>query len=143
MAYFTLEDFHGTAEVIVFPDLYQTAAALITPESVVQVTGTLDRGEKATRIKATKLLSLGTLMVSGYSKVTIQVSSDAASSHTFLKLREVLHRHPGACPVYLALTIQEHSESIIAVGPELRVLPNTRLVGDIEGLIGKGAVSLQ
>jgi DNA polymerase-3 subunit alpha len=143
MAYFTLEDFHGTAEVIVFPDLYQTAAALITPESVVQVTGTLDRGEKATRIKATKLLSLGTLMVSGYSKVTIQVSCDAASSHTFLRLREVLHRHPGACPVFLALTIHEHSESIIAVGPELRVLPNPRLVGDIEGLIGKGAVSLQ
>jgi hypothetical protein len=75
--------------------------------------------------------------------VTIQVSSSDASSHALLKLREVLHRHPGACPVYLALTISNHSESVIAVGPELRVLPNDRLVGDVEALIGKGAVSLQ
>src|SRR2546422_11451369 len=47
MAYLTLEDLHGTVEVIVFPDLYKTAAALIIPESVVQVIGTLDRGDKA------------------------------------------------------------------------------------------------
>jgi DNA polymerase III subunit alpha len=143
MAYLTVEDLHGSVEVIVFPDLYQTASALITAESVVQITGTLDRGEKATRIKATQVLSLADLMVSGYSRVTIQVSSDDASSHALLQLREVLHRHPGACPVFLALTISNHSESLIAVGPELRVLPNDRLVGDVEALIGKGAVSLQ
>ena len=143
MAYLVVEDLHGSVEVIVFPDLYQTASALITPESTVQIIGTLDRGEKATRIKATKILSLADLMVSGYSRVTIQVSSEEASSHALLKLREVLHRHPGACPVYLALTISNHSESVIAVGPELRVLPNDRLVGDVEALVGKGAVSLQ
>ena len=143
MAYLILEDLHGSVEVIVFPDLYHTASALITPESTVQITGTLDRGEKAIRIKATKIFSLADLMVSGYSRVTIQVSSDEASSHALLKLREVLHRHPGACPVYLALTISNHSESVIAVGPDLRVLPNDRLVGDVEALVGKGAVSLQ
>src|SRR5207245_2048511 len=31
MAYLTLEDLHGTVEVIAFPDLYKTAAALILP----------------------------------------------------------------------------------------------------------------
>jgi DNA polymerase-3 subunit alpha len=143
MAYLTLEDLHGSVEVIVFPDLYHSASALITAESVVQIIGTLDRGEKATRIKATQVLSLADLMVSGYSRVTIQVSSDDASSDAFRQLREVLHRHPGACPVYLALTIPNHSESLIAVGAELRVLPNDRLVGDVEALIGKGVVSLQ
>jgi DNA polymerase-3 subunit alpha len=143
MAYLTLEDLHGSVEVIVFPDLYHSASALITAESVVQIIGTLDRGEKATRIKATQVLSLADLMVSGYSRVTIQVSSDDASSDAFRQLREVLHRHPGACPVYLALTIPNHSESLIAVGADLRVLPNDRLVGDVEALIGKGVVSLQ
>jgi DNA polymerase-3 subunit alpha len=143
MAYLTVEDLHGSVEVIVFPDLYQTAATLITAEAAVQITGILDRGEKATRLKATKLVSLADLMVSGYSRVTIQVSSNDASANALVKLREVLHRHPGACPVYLAFTIPNHSESLIAVGPELRVQPNDRLVGDVETLIGKGAVSLQ
>ena len=33
MAYLTLEDLHGMVEVIVFPDLYKTAADLIVPET--------------------------------------------------------------------------------------------------------------
>jgi len=143
MAYLSVEDLHGSVEVIVFPDLYQTAAALITPESVVQVTGMLDRGEKATRVKATKLVSLADLMVNGYSRVTLHLSSSETTSDSLLQLRQVLHRYPGACPVYLELTIPDHSESVIAIGPELRVLPSDRLVDDVEALVGKGAVSLQ
>jgi DNA polymerase-3 subunit alpha len=143
MAYCTLEDLHGMVEVIVFPDLYKTTAALIVPESVVQVTGTLDRGEKATRIKATKLVGLADLQANSFSRVTIQVSSSEASAEALVQLREVLHRHPGACPVYLTVTIPDHSESVIAVSPELRVRPSDRLVGDVETLIGKGAILLQ
>jgi DNA polymerase-3 subunit alpha len=143
MAYVTLEDLHGTVEAIVFPDLYKTAAALIVPESAVQITGTLDRGEKATRIKATKLVSLAELQGSSFSRVTIQVSSDEASSQALVQLRNVLHRYPGPCPVFLTLTIPNHSESVIAVGPDLRVLPCDRLIADVEALLGKGAVSLQ
>jgi DNA polymerase-3 subunit alpha len=143
MAYLTLEDLHGMVEVIVFPDLFKTASALITPESVVQITGTLDRGEKATRIKATKLGSLANLQATSFSRVTIQVSSGEASAQALVRLRDVLHRHPGPCPVFLTLTIPDHSESVIAVGPDLRVLPSDRLVWDVEALIGKGAVSLQ
>lgn len=143
MAYVTLEDLQGSVEVIIFPDLYQMASAIIVPEAVVQITGTLDRGDKSTRIKALKLLSLQDLMTTGYSRVTIQMSVSDGSRQSLLQLREVLHRHPGACPVYLTLAIPDHSESVIAVGPELRVLPTDRLVGDLEALIGKGAVSLQ
>jgi DNA polymerase-3 subunit alpha len=143
MAYLTLEDLSGMVEVIVFPDLYKTAAALITPEAAVQVTGTLDRGEKATRIKATKLDGLADLVTTSFSRVTIQVSTSQATPQGLSGLRDVLHRHPGPCPVFLTLTIPDHSESVMAVGPDLRVLPNNRLVEDVEALIGKGVVTLQ
>jgi hypothetical protein len=32
---------------------------------------------------------------------------------------------------------------VIAVGPDLRVLPSAQLVGDVEALIGKGTVDLE
>src|SRR5437899_1215583 len=142
MAYLTLEDLHGTVEVIAFPDLYKTAAALILPESVVQVTGTLDRGEKATRIKATKLAGLADLQAQSVSCVSIRVTTQATSAGTLRQLRDVLHRHAGPCPVYLTLAIADHSESVIAVGPALRVLPSAQLIGDVEALIGQGTISL-
>ena len=143
MAYLTLEDLHGTVEVIVFPDLFKAAAALITPESVVQLTGTLDRGEKTIRIKATQLCSLADLQSTRFSRVTIQLPCAGAASEAFVRLREILYRHPGPCPVFLTVTIPEHSESVITVGPELRVLPSERFLSDLEALIGKGAASFQ
>ncbi len=142
MAYVTLEDLVGTAEVIVFPDLYRTASALVVPDAVVQITGTLDRGDKATRIKATKMVSLADLQAQSVARVTIVVTTVDASGDGLRKLREVLHRHSGPCPVYLKVTIPDHSESTIAVGSDLCVLPSAQLVGDVEALIGKGAVSL-
>ncbi len=142
MAYLTLEDLNGIVEVIVFPDLYKTASALITLDTAVQITGTLDRGDKATRIKATKIAGLADLQTSAYTRVSIQVLSSDTSSHSLHQLRDVLRRHPGPCPVYLNVTIPDHFASMIAVAPDLRVLPNGRLVGDLEELIGKGAVTL-
>jgi hypothetical protein len=82
------------------------------------------------------------MMVTSYSRVTIQVSVDDAGAQALTRLREVLHRHPGACPVYLSVTIPDHSESVIAVSPELRVQPNDQFVGDIEAVVGKGGISL-
>jgi len=55
----------------------------------------------------------------------------------------VLRRHPGPCPVVLTVMIPEHSESVISLDHKFRVLPNERLVGEVEALIGKGAVSLR
>ena len=143
MAYLTLEDLHGTVEVIVFPDLYKTAAALIIPESVVQVIGTLDRGDKAARVKATRLAGLADLQAQSIACVSIQVTTRDASAEILRQLRDVLHRHAGPCPVYLTFTIPDHSESVIAVGPDLRVLPSAQLVGDVEALIGKGSIALE
>ena len=143
MAYLTLEDLHGTVEVIVFPDLYKTAAALIIPESVVQVIGTLDRGDKAARVKATRLAGLADLQAQSIACVSIQVTTRDASAEILHQLRDVLHRHAGPCPVYLMFTIPDHSESVIAVGPDLRVLPSAQLVGDVEALIGKGSIALE
>ena len=143
MAYLTMEDLYGTAEVIVFPDLYKTASSLIASESVLQVTGTLDRGEKATRIKATKIVSLADLQATAFAQMTIQVLSSEANSEALVRLRDVLRRHPGPCPVVLTVMIPEHSESVISLDHKFRVLPNERLVGEVEALIGKGAVSLR
>ena len=55
MAYLTLEDLHGTVEVIVFPDLFKTAGDLIVPERLVRITGTIDRGDKGTKMRGSKI----------------------------------------------------------------------------------------
>ena len=55
MAYLTLEDLQGSVEIIVFPDLYNNAADIMRPERLVRITGTVDRGEKGTKIRGSKI----------------------------------------------------------------------------------------
>jgi len=107
------------------------------------VIGTLDRGDKAARVKATRLAGLADLQAQSIACVSIQVTTRDASAEILHQLRDVLHRHAGPCPVYLMFTIPDHSESVIAVGPDLRVLPSAQLVGDVEALIGKGSIALE
>ena len=58
MAYLRVEDLTGSAEVIVFPDLYENVAALLKQEVPLLISGTLDMGEKGTKIKATEIFPL-------------------------------------------------------------------------------------
>ncbi|OLB55553.1 MAG: hypothetical protein AUI03_06740 [Nitrospirae bacterium 13_2_20CM_2_62_8] len=72
MAYFQLEDMHGLVEVIAFPDLYKASGALIVPESVIRVTGMVERAEKGTRLKGTRIESLTELQARAVARVNIR-----------------------------------------------------------------------
>ena len=48
-------------EVIAFPDLYRDHADMIVPERVVRLTGTVDRGDKGTKLRGTKIEPLAEL----------------------------------------------------------------------------------
>src|SRR5512134_2777185 len=73
MAYITLEDLHGLVEVIAFPDLYRDHADMIVPERVVRLTGTVDRGDKGTKLRGTKIEPLADLQNTGISRVMIRL----------------------------------------------------------------------
>ena len=74
MAYVTLEDLHGMVEVIAFPDLYRDHADMIVPERVVRLTGTVDRGDKGTKLRGTKIEPLAELQTTGISRVMIRLN---------------------------------------------------------------------
>ena len=76
MAYLTLEDLQGVVEIIVFPDLYKNAADLIVPERLVRITGTVDRGDKGTKIRGSKIEPLAEVQAQTIKRV--QHSTDGS-----------------------------------------------------------------
>ncbi|MBI4697807.1 MAG: DNA polymerase III subunit alpha [Nitrospirae bacterium] len=55
MAYITVEDLYGTAEIIVFPDLYREAVNILSQESPVIISGQIDKNDKGSKIIAKKI----------------------------------------------------------------------------------------
>ena len=142
MAYVTVEDLQGTAEIIVFPDLYKTASELLVPEQVVRVTGTVDRGEKGTKIRGVKVELLAELQAKAISKVNIRVADTPEAGLRLSRLQEVFQRHPGSTMVYLTFRVGSDYEADTAPLPTIKVTPSEYFVADVEEVLGKGVVGL-
>ena len=143
MAYFQLEDLLGLVEVIAFPDLYKSAGALITPESVVQVTGTVDRAEKGIRLKGIRLESLTELRARAVTRINIRLDESPGALSRLGQLEQVLRRHPGLASIYLTFCLPSDGvEADMSALPHLTALPNESFIAEVEEVLGRGSVSL-
>jgi DNA polymerase-3 subunit alpha len=129
-------------EIIAFPDLYKAAGDLIAPERIVRVTGTVDRGDKGTKLRGSKIEALAELQVKAITKVNIRLGDSPDASSRLPKLQQVLSRHPGSAAVYLTFRMAPHLEADTAPLPNVRVLPSEHFVSEVEEVLGKGAVAL-
>ena len=142
MAYVTLEDLYGMVEVIAFPDLYRESAELIVPERVVRLTGTVDRGDKGTKLRGTKIEPLAELQNKAISKVTIRLADSPAMSTRLPMLRQVFQKYPGSSSVSLVMALGPTMEAHTAPLPDVKITPSEHFVADIEEVLGKGAITL-
>ncbi|MCP9471993.1 MAG: DNA polymerase III subunit alpha [Nitrospira sp.] len=142
MAYLAVEDLHGTVEAIVFPDVYKTVQEWIAPESLIRITGTIDRGDKGTKLRASKIEPLAEVQKRAVKQVRIRLSDRPDALDQLLRLREILQRHPGEASVSLSLQMDTALEAETAPLPNLTVSPSEHFVSDIEEVLGKGVLSL-
>lgn len=139
MAYLRVEDLTGSIEVIVFPDLYQVTATLFDQDTPLLITGTLDHGDKGTKLKATRILPL-----TQRKQITIALSAKTNSPSDITRLHKILQRSPGQIPVVLKVTVPAGNhlltESIIAVDDGLKVDGSQGLIDELTSTFGQGTV---
>ncbi len=143
MAYFQLEDLNGLVEVIAFPDLYKSAGSIIHPESVVQVTGIVEKTEKGTRLKGTKVESLMELQARSVTKVNVRLAGDADTAARLDRLKDVFRQHPGPATLYFTFCLPPDVEADTTPLPDVNVLPSETFLADVEAVLGKGTVVLR
>jgi DNA polymerase-3 subunit alpha len=145
MAVFTLEDAQGTVEVIVFPEAYQRAVALLDVGTMVLVRGKLERDDESVRILASEVLSIDTVAQRLAREVAIRVRMPADRS-VFEALGAVFERHRGDRRVSFEIELAAASTPMRVradVSAQIRVKPSSALVAEVEQIVGLGAVSLR
>ena len=142
MAYLTVEDLQGTAEVIVFPDLFKSARELITPERLVRVTGMIDRGDKGTKIRGSKIEPLAEIQTQSIKRICIRLIDRPEVREQLPRLLDVFRRHPGSTTITMSIQTDGALEAETAPLPNLTVSPSEHFVLDVEEVLGKGALSL-
>jgi DNA polymerase-3 subunit alpha len=142
MAYLNVEDLHGTVEVIAFPDLFKTAGELIAPERLVRITGTIDRGDKGTKLRGVKIEPLADVQTQSIKRVQIRLSDRSETTDQLPKLRDIFTRYPGKTTVSLTFSMGNTLEADTVPLPNHTISPSEYFVADVEEVLGKGALSL-
>ncbi len=142
MAYVQLEDPQGLVEIIVFPDLFRSAAALLVPEAVIRVTGTIDHADKGVRLKCTRIEALADLQARSVSKVHLTLRDSPETAQIIDGLTSIFRRHPGPASVSLTIRVDDQLEVDTAALPHLSVLPGEHFVAEVEDMLGRGSVAL-
>ena len=142
MAYLTVEDLQGTTEVIVFPDLFRTAGELIAPERMVRITGSIDRGDKGTKIRGSKIEPLAEVQAQSIKRIRIRLNDRPEVREQLPRLLDIFRRHPGNTSISMSFRTDGTLEAETAPLPHLTVCASDHFVSDVEEVLGKGALSL-
>ncbi|GJL56341.1 MAG: DNA-directed DNA polymerase [Nitrospirales bacterium] len=142
MAYIQLEDLYGTVEIIVFPELYKASAEHVVPESIIQITGTVDQMDSGTRIKATAIRPIHELLSHNIKSLTLNIDESVTQDNSLDHLHGIFLRHPGPVSVSIHFSLQSQICAKTSPLPNIGVLPNAEFMEEVEHILGKSTVTL-
>ncbi len=138
-----LEDFHGTAEAIVFPDAWARLNQVILPDSALLLTGGYsdrDRGEDRAPFIIESARPLEQLKSSGALGLSLRWKSPSAPAADAVRAAAALcTAHPGPTPVYIEWS-DGNGEAVRLRSRRLRVAAEEDLVLALRHLLGSDSV---
>jgi DNA polymerase-3 subunit alpha len=143
----TVEDFHGTAQALVFGDVWSEVRGLFTEDAPVLLEGSVSgnsRDEEDPPIFVDSVRLLYELNESGQIGICIELQEgEEAHPGEFASVREALEGSPGEGPLYLRWQPDGNgSEPPLLASETLRVLPTASLMAELRGLLGREHVNL-
>ena len=140
MAFVTLEDMHGSVEAVVFSSIYYKSSDLLFEDSPVLIRGRVQKDDQAVKIIADSVIPMDKAEESWTASIHFHLDVTRTDRQTLVSLQETLQRHPGACRAYLHLRTPQGTETIIAVSEQTTLQAGSRLIRDVNGLLGYPAV---
>ena len=138
-----LEDFHGTAEAIVFPEAWAKLNQIILPDSALLLAGGYsdrDRGDDQAPFIVESARPLADLKSSGALALSLRWRAPSAPEPRAVKeIAAICSAHPGPAPVYIEWT-DGNGEAVRLRSRRVRVAAEEDLVRALRDLLGPESV---
>ena len=141
-ASFTLEDFSGTIEVLVFYNKYESIADQLKDDAIVVVRGRLDLRDNSRRMLADEVKPLPR---SGMRPVKLLLTVEAEKFTDDLEsaVKQTLIQHPGGIPVHFLLTGQDGDRTTVRLGELYSIETDGDLMAKLKALLGINAIAVE
>jgi DNA polymerase-3 subunit alpha len=142
MAFVKLEDFVGTAEMLVFSSTYERFGTLLEEDAVVVACGRANaREEQETKLLCDQVLTLEDAIRTLGRGLHLAVDAERLSPNELARLRTLLVSNPGECEVRMRLHGSERELEMRS--RNTRVLPSRDLLESLRALLGDANVHLR
>jgi DNA polymerase-3 subunit alpha len=148
MAFFVLEDLHGSCEAMVFSKVYAECETWLKSDQPVLVQGAVviegeeEEGAGLPKLRVSSITSLADVRASKARFVDIRTSTHFCSDEHLQELKVILQKHPGNVPVQLTMTSPHTFSVFVQLPTELNVSPTDTLLSHLERFLGEKAVRL-
>ncbi len=121
MAFGLLEDYRGTLEIVLFPDILEKERAAFVKERVLCLRGTYDASRGKPALKVEEVLDPDSLRERSWRELHVRISAGASGEDELHALRDSLFSLHGPCMVYLHLPLAEGGEAVVGAGRQILV----------------------
>ncbi|MCK4839341.1 MAG: DNA polymerase III subunit alpha, partial [Desulfobulbaceae bacterium] len=141
MAFITLEDISGIAEIVVFPKVYQDCANLLDEDLPLIIQGKAEIDEQTNKVIADEIISLDEARKRYIESARVLLRSDQVSRRRIEDLKQLILQNHGACPVQLTLHYDNRGEVDIEIPKDSSIMPSTGFTTAVEEVLGYPAVT--
>jgi DNA polymerase-3 subunit alpha len=137
MAMLTVEDVSGKCDAVVFPSTYEEVAALLVPDTMVFLQGSLDRKRERPSILVDEVIPIDEAIEKFTGGVTLRLP--AGKGNGLLKdIRNTISAHRGNCPLYVEVSPAGRVDvrAKVQVDREWFVSPSRETLTALEDILG-------
>ena len=143
MAIVTLEDLHGSVEVILWPETFAESEALLHSEEPLLVKGKVDAEGSLPKVIADEIYPLSDAKNHWKGKVHIHLRTPGLEKETLLEIKNVLAAHKGNNETLIHFIFPDDKTKTIRVEESLRIQPSDEVIQGIEAILGEEAIRFE
>ncbi len=136
MAMLTLEDLTGKCDAVVFPKTYDACGELLRQEEIVFIVGTIDRRRERPSVIVEEIVPIDRAIEKLTGSVLLRLPK-GTEGEPAEKLRQILKKHHGLCPVYIELRTEHHCDirATVRADKQWSVQPSRKLLEELIELL--------
>ena len=143
LRFLRLEDFNGSAEVVVFADVHAEYQRYIYQGALLLVSGRVARESGQVRLVADEIMLLEEAAADMASSVHLKLTVEGLSGEPLKELKQLLKTHPGSCPVYLHFGVGQQTVVVQKLPTSFRIRPNKELQVRLTKQFGKDCLEVR
>lgn len=140
MGIVTLEDLHGSIEVILWPEIYAEVESILLAEEPILVKGEVDSDGNLPKVIAKEVFPLIQAKQRFQGRVMIHFRTLGLEKETLLAVKEILAANKGNNDTRLHFISPDNKERVVTVSDDLRIQPSDEVIEQIQSLLGEDAI---